>query len=230
MPGHGAPRFGSVIFDCDSTLSAVEGIDELAGPRKPEIAALTAGAMRGEFPLEAVYGRRLAIIRPSRADIEALARRYIAAAVTGAREVVASLREAGVEVGIVSGGLRPALLPLAAWLGIPEHRVAAVDLHFDARGDYAGYDDASPLAKSGGKRELLALWRPTLRPPVLFVGDGATDLEARPEVDAFVAFMGVVQRPAIAAAADVVVSTPSLLPVLDIVFAGDTLAPASPSS
>ena len=230
MPGQSAPRFGTVIFDCDSTLSAVEGIDELAGPRKPEIAALTAGAMRGEFPLEAVYGRRLAIIRPSRADIEVLARRYIAAAVTGAREVVASLREAGVEVGIVSGGLRPALLPLAAWLGIPEHRVAAVDLHFDARGDYAGYDDASPLAKSGGKRELLALWRPTLRPPVLFVGDGATDLEARPEVDVFVAFMGVVQRPAIAAAADVVVATPSLLPLLDIVFAGDALAPGSPSS
>ncbi len=230
MAGHSVPRFGSVIFDCDSTLSAVEGIDELAGPRKPEIAALTAGAMRGDYPLETVYGRRLAIIRPSRADIETLARRYIAAAVTGAREVVASLQEAGVEVGIVSGGLRPALLPLAEWLGIPEHRVAAVDLHFDARGDYAGYDDASPLAKSGGKRELLALWRPTLRPPVLFVGDGATDLEARPEVDAFVAFMGVVQRPAIAAAADVIVSTPSLLPVLDIVFAGDALASDSPSS
>lgn len=230
MPGRAPPRFGSVIFDCDSTLTALEGIDELAGPRKPEIAALTAAAMRGEFPLEAVYGRRLAIIRPTRADIESLARRYIAAAVTGAREVVAALREAGVEVGIVSGGLRPALLPFAGWLGIPESRVAAVDLHFDARGDYAGYDDASPLAKSGGKRELLARWRPTLRPPVLFVGDGATDLEARPEVDVFVAFMGVVDRPGIAAAADIVVSVPSLLPVLDIVFASETLAPNSPSS
>lgn len=230
MPGPATPRFGSVIFDCDSTLSAIEGIDELAGPRRSEIAALTAGAMHGEFPLEAVYGRRLAIIRPTRADIEALSRRYIAAAVPGAREVVTTLREAGIEVGIVSGGLRPALLPFAEWLGVPAHRVAAVDLHFDARGDYAGYDDSSPLARAGGKRELLARWRPSLRPPVLFVGDGATDLEARPEVDAFVAFMGVVDRPAIAAAADMLVSAPSLLPVLDIVFAGRNPAPQSQSS
>ena len=37
------PRFHTVIFDCDSTLSAIEGIDELAAGRRREIAALTEG-------------------------------------------------------------------------------------------------------------------------------------------------------------------------------------------
>jgi phosphoserine phosphatase len=217
-PGHGRPRFGSVIFDCDSTLSAVEGIDELAGDRRAEIAALTEGAMRGEVPLEAVYARRLEAIRPTRHAIEALALRYIELAVDGAREVVATLRQAGVEVGIVSGGLRPALLPLAAWLGVTPERLAAVDLHFDERGDYAGFDVASPLARAGGKREVLAAWRPSLPPPVLLVGDGVTDLEARPAVDAFVAFMGVANRPTVRAAAELVITAPSLRPVLELVL------------
>jgi phosphoserine phosphatase len=55
--------------------------------------------------------------------------------------------------------------------------------------------------------------------PSLLVGDGATDLEARPEVDCFAAFTGVVSRPAVAAAADVVLSAPTLAPVLALAAA-----------
>ena len=49
---------------------------------------------------------------------------------------------------------------------------------------------------------------------MLLVGDGVTDLEARPAVDRFVAYAGVVDRPAVTAAADAVIRTPSLRPVL----------------
>ncbi len=35
------PGFRSVVFDCDSTLTAIEGIDVLAGERLGEIQALT---------------------------------------------------------------------------------------------------------------------------------------------------------------------------------------------
>jgi hypothetical protein len=55
-------------------------------------------------------------------------------------------------------------------------------------------------------------WR--LTRPAMLVGDGATDLEARPEVDLFVAYMGVAHRPAVAAGADVVLAAESLAPVL----------------
>jgi hypothetical protein len=46
------------------------------------------------------------------------------------------------------------------------------------------------------------------------VGDGATDLEARPAVDAFAAYMGVAFREAVAAGADFVLRDASLAPVL----------------
>src|SRR5690606_29915235 len=42
-----ADGFRSVVFDCDSTLSRIEGIDELAGPRLEEIRAMTDAAMQG---------------------------------------------------------------------------------------------------------------------------------------------------------------------------------------
>ena len=210
------PRFGTVVFDCDSTLSSIEGIDELAGAHRAEVAALTDAAMRGELALEAVYGRRLTLIRPTRKQVAALADHYIAAMVEGARETVAALRDEGIDVRIISGGLLPAILPLADSLGVPRANVAAVDVRFAPNGDYAGFDEASPLARAGGKRDVLEAWRPSLAGPVMLVGDGATDLEARPAVDAFVAFAGVVDRPAVTASADLTVRSRSLVPIFAV--------------
>ena len=66
------PRYRTVLLDCDSTLSAIEGIDELAVQCREEVAALTDAAMRGLIPLEEVYGRRLELVRPTRAGLDAL--------------------------------------------------------------------------------------------------------------------------------------------------------------
>jgi phosphoserine phosphatase len=209
-----AGRFGTVIFDCDSTLSSIEGIDALAVGRRAEVAALTDAAMDGQIPLEAVYGRRLAIVRPSRDALAALACRYADTLVPDARETIAALHGERVEVRVVSGGLRPAVAALAADLGVPDAMVAAVDVHFDARGEYAGFDEGSPLTRNGGKREVLAAWLANAPRPVMLVGDGVTDLEARPVVEAFVAYAGVIARDPVVAAADVVIRSPSLAPVL----------------
>jgi phosphoserine phosphatase len=199
------PRFRAVLFDCDSTLAEVEGIDELARGHREAVAELTARAMAGELPLEEVYARRLALARPGRPELEDLATRYVAGLVPGARETVAGLHAAGVDVRIVSGGLRPAVLAVARALGVPEDRVYAVDVALDASGGYAGFETDSPLARTGGKRRLVE-GLAALPRPVLLVGDGMTDLEARPAVDAFACFTGVARREAIAAAADFVIS------------------------
>lgn len=216
------PRFGTVVFDCDSTLSAIEGIDELAGGHLAAIAALTERAMRGEVALEAVYGTRLDLIRPSRDALDALGHAYIAAAIPDARETIQALCTGGVAVHILSGGFRQAIEPFAAWLGIASESVHAVELQFDDDGQYAGYDTTSPLARSGGKRVVLEHWDPPLTRPILFVGDGITDLEARPAVDHFVAFAGVAARPEVIAGADTVLSTPSLHPLLALVFPAES--------
>ena len=213
-------RFGSVIFDCDSTLSAIEGIEELAHAHREEIARLTEAAMRGEIPLEDVYGRRLALVRPTRDQVNALGDRYVRTLVTDARETIAALLSENIEVRVMSGGIRQAVVTLALALGLTERAVAAVDVHFDDNGEYAGFDESSPLARSGGKRIVLERWLPELPRPIMLVGDGATDLEARPAADTFVAFTGVVERAVVVEAADAVVRTPSLAPVLVLALGG----------
>ena len=214
-------RFRGVIFDCDSTLSAIEGVDELAHEHRAEVAALTDAAMRGEIPLQQVYGKRLEMIRPSRAAIDALAVLYIDALVPDAREVVRALREEGITVRIVSGGIRAAIIPMARALGLDVGAIGAVDVRWTADGSYAGYDTSSPLARSGGKREVVSKWREEIGSPLMMVGDGVTDLEARPVVDLFVAYAGVAARAQVMAAADVVLRNPSLAPVVTLALDGE---------
>ena len=211
--------YRTVIFDCDSTLSALEGIEELAADHRHAVAALTDAAMRGEVPLEEVYGRRLDLIRPSRQAVDDLVPLYIDALVDDAAATVAALRLAGVAVRIVSGGLLPAVLGLARDLQLPDYAVAAVPARFNDDGSWAGHDAGHPAARAGGKAEIVRAWRSAPAPipgPVLLVGDGATDLEARNEVDLFVGYAGVVARPAILSAAPVVLRSRSLAPLLPL--------------
>lgn len=211
-PAEAVDGFVSVVFDCDSTLVSIEGIDQLAGERIDEVRRMTDLAMDGAMALEEVYGERLALIDPSRESVEAVGRAYLAALVEDARETVAALQWLGKEVRIVSGGLLPPVLVVARALGISDDRVAAVDIRFDGEGRYLDFDRSSPLARSGGKPDVVAAW--DLPRPAMLVGDGSTDLEARSAVDCFVAFAGVVRRDAVVAAADRVVDAPSLAPVL----------------
>jgi len=114
-------RYASVVLDVDSTVSGIEGIDWLArrrGDVAVDIARLTADAMRGAIPLEAVYGRRLALIRPTRAEIEELSKAYIAGIAPDCPATIALLRRAGIRLALVSGGIRQAILPLARHLDI----------------------------------------------------------------------------------------------------------------
>lgn len=212
--------YRSVIFDCDSTLSALEGIEELAAGHRAEVTALTDAAMRGDVPLEEVYGRRLDLIRPTRQAVDALIPRYIDGLVADAADVIAALRAAGVDVRVLSGGLLPAVAGLARHLGIPDHGVAAVPIHFADDGAYAGFDASAPAARAGGKAALIRAWQDDpdhpLRAPAMLVGDGATDLEAAGTVELFVAYAGVVARQDVLASAPVVLRSRSLAPILPL--------------
>ena len=70
-----------ICFDCDTTLSSIEGIDELARLRGPEafarVEALTNDAMNGLVRMEDVFGRRMDIVRPGAREVEAVGRRYV---------------------------------------------------------------------------------------------------------------------------------------------------------
>ncbi|GAB1342913.1 HAD-IB family phosphatase [Gemmatimonas sp.] len=198
------PRFKTVIFDVDSTLAAIEGIDWLAALRDPEIASeseeLTAKAMAGEMPIEAVYTRRLARIRPTGAELLMLADAYQHTAEAGARELIADLQAAKVHVHLLSGGLRASIIPLALQLGVPADRVHAVSLARDDDGTFSLLDGEQPLATQQGKP--LTVQRLQLRTPTVMVGDGSTDAAVRGVVDSFIAYTGVARREKVVAVAD----------------------------
>lgn len=218
-------RYNTVVFDCDSTLSTIEGIEELAREHRAEVEALTEEAMRGSIPLEQVYGRRMALVRPPRGRVLALGQRYIDTLVPDAAETVAALIQQGIHVRVISGGLKPAVLALARKLGVPDDAVAAVDVFFGSDGAYAGFEEDSPLAASGGKRRVIESWN--VPRPILMVGDGATDQEAQPVVDAFAAFAGVIYRGPVAATADFVIRERSLAPILPLALGGQRPAAAA---
>jgi len=202
-------HFRSLVLDVDSTLSGIEGIDWLAARRgdlvQRRVSDLTQRAMQGGVPLEQVYKTRLAEIRPRREEVDALARAYVDAVAPGAAQTIARLRSAGVQVVLVSGGLRHALLKLALTIGLGPADLHAVAIRFDPLGAYVGFDESSPLTTADGKRHVVAGLG--LEGPIVAAGDGATDLAMRDVVDAFVAYTGFVTRDSVVQQADAVASS-----------------------
>ena len=241
---HPAASFRIVFFDCDSTLTAIEGIDELARLKGQydHIADLTRRAMEGEIKLEEVFAARLELLRPTRADLRLIARAYRDTLVPDARETIAALRFAGCQVYLVSGGLLPAVQDFARWLGLSSRHVRAVPIEFDQlagkwwRYDldrYGGNPDErylglppTPLIETQGKRTIIAEISGSEKRTML-VGDGISDLEARDAVKLFVGFGGAVRRERVAREAEVFIASGGLAPLVPLVLCREDAAKLS---
>lgn len=237
------PGFELIFFDCDSTLSRIEGIDELARQKGKfeQVKKLTDAAMDGEIHLESVYDRRLQLLTPIRSDIRELEHHYRQTVVPDAIAVIEALQQVGKELFIVSGGLLSAVRPFGQWLGIPGENIRAVDVryntlsgqwwdyqqdHWGQRPDVEYLDpEATPLIESHGKANVIRELRQGRSGRAMLVGDGMSDLAARPAVDWVVGFGGVVSRGRVAAEAEVFIATDSLAPVLPLaISAGERVA------
>ena len=88
------PHYEHVFFDCDSTLTAVEGIDVLAESvgkgRRVEI--LTQAAMDGQLDLSEVYDKRLRAVRPTQQQVFDIRRSYKRHIVEDAARVITASR------------------------------------------------------------------------------------------------------------------------------------------
>jgi len=194
-----------IVFDCDSTLSKIEGIDELARLRGPEtfyeIETLTNAAMNGKVAIDEIFARRLDIIQPTVPFCEQVGQLYIEHIEPTAIATLEKLRSEGWTVAIVSGGFTQVIEPLAKHLGID--RIEAVPLKFNIDGSYAGYDETAPPTRNGGKPEIIAQLKAELAPTqIVMVGDGISDLETRTEVDTFIGFGRYADREKVRAEAD----------------------------
>ncbi len=221
-----------IFFDCDSTLSAIEGIDELARlkGKAGRVGLLTNKAMDGELDLAEVYGKRLKAIRPTRSQLKAVEQRYWEALVEDAPEVIAALHFLGKSVFIISGGLIDAVRGFGRRLGLAPAQIRAVELEYnELSGDWWRYHepgaqqaktyldyDEGPLTVSDGKARViqeLAGAQPGRR---MMIGDGASDLAARGAVDLFVGYGGVIAREQVRAQAEFFLRAESLAAVLPL--------------
>ncbi|MCK6576687.1 MAG: haloacid dehalogenase-like hydrolase [Anaerolineae bacterium] len=224
--------FDLIFFDCDSTLSAIEGIDELARFKGKEwrVSVLTQKAMDGDLDLREVYGKRLAAIRPTRGQLKAIEHRYFETMVPDTEAVLAALRFLNKHVFIVSGGLADPVRGFGARLGVPPERIRAVDLEYnELAGEWWRYHepwtqqgqtyfayDEGPLTLSSGKPQIVGELAGDLPGRRMMIGDGASDLAVKGVVDLFVGFGGVVARPKVRDASDAFVKVNSLAPILPL--------------
>ena len=188
-----------LVADMDSTMITIECIDELADYAgiKPQIAAVTEAAMRGELDFESALDARVALLEGLD---EAVIERCHAERVRimpGAVELVRTMRHNGARTILVSGGFTRFAEPVAASIGFDQAIANVLEI---ADGKLTG-TVAKPIVGSDAKLRTLAEAADALYLPLeatLAVGDGANDLAMIKRAGLGVAYHA---KPVVAAAA-----------------------------
>lgn len=224
--------FDLIFFDCDSTLSTIEGIDELAKLKGKEgrVGLLTNKAMNGDLDLAEVYGKRLRAIRPTHGQLKQVEERYAETIVEDAQEVIRALQFLGKQVFIISGGLVDAVRGFGRRLGVAPENIRAVEVEYnELSGEWWRYDEPQtrhnrtyleyvegPLTVTSGKPDIIRELAGNRYGRRLMVGDGSSDLATRTVVDLFVGYGGVVSREKVRNESEVFLQALSLAPILPL--------------
>jgi len=188
-----------LVADMDSTIINVECLDELADMAglKPQIAAITERAMRGELEFEAALRERVGMLKGL--GLDALEKTYLERVRLnpGAKSLIATMRAQGAHTMLVSGGF-----------GYFTRRVAeAAGFHVERGntllddGERLTGEVGTPILGRAAKLEALedAVARLKLDfTESLAVGDGANDLAMIQKAGLGVAYHA---KPVVAAAA-----------------------------
>ncbi|ENY80690.1 phosphoserine phosphatase SerB [Sphingopyxis sp. MC1] len=189
-----------IIADMDSTMITVECIDELADYAgiKPQIAAITERAMRGELDFRAALIERVGLLGGMAEATIAECRAERVRLTRGARTLVQTMKAHGAWSVLVSGGFLPFAAPVAEAIGFD--KVVANEL--EIAGGKLTCKVAEPIVDSSAKLETLraeAAARGLALADTLAVGDGANDI---PMITSAGLGIGYHPHPAAAAAAD----------------------------
>ncbi|MGC3954261.1 MAG: phosphoserine phosphatase SerB [Propionicimonas sp.] len=209
----GLARLGRrlIVMDVDSTLIRDEVIDLIAAHagRQPEVAAITERAMRGELDFAESLRQRVAAL--AGLPIGVLDEVRSAVRLTpGARTLIATLRDLGLSIGVVSGGFIEVVGPLATDLGITYARANRLEV---AGGRLTGRI-AGPIVDRAAKAATLREWAAAEGLPLartIAIGDGANDLDMLAAAGLGIAFNA---KPAVRASADTSLNVPYLDAVL----------------
>lgn len=218
-PEHWMPTkpIDTFFFDCDGTLSLIEGIDVLASMNGvgEEVHSITKRCMGVTGLSLEEYKKRLEYVQPNRLQLQQLANMYRIQRTPGTLETIHLLKNIGKTIYIISAGIKSAIIPLAQDLGIPTENVLAVDVYLDEYGHYAGFDETSDLVRAEGKnRQILNILKNNGNS--LLVGDGYSDWEANTVVTRFIGFSGLNPKPWVQTHSDFFISDISMYPIINL--------------
>lgn len=212
----------AIVFDCDGTLSTIEGIDELAKVNgvRDVVHAMTSEAMGKTGLNPDLYQKRLELVYPSQKQITDLGHQYYTHRVPDIDAVIQVLKRLDKKVYLVSAGLYPAVSIFGEALQIPRENIYAVDIQFDPDGNYLDYEKTSPLINNHGKRFIVNELK-TQHADIMHVGDGLNDYVTYDLVKRFVGYGGAFYRENIAALCQYYISTLSMAPLLPLTLTPD---------
>lgn len=176
-PGRRLTDFGLVVMDMDSTLLAIESIDEIADFHgiKAEVAAITQSTMRGEIGFAESLTRRAALLEGL--PESALQRVYDERVQLspGAEKMLQVMQAAGIKTMVISGGFTFFTERIKQHLGLDYAFANTLDIE---NGRLTGRVLGNIIGATG-KGEILERIRDQLglsREQVIAIGDGANDL------------------------------------------------------
>jgi phosphoserine phosphatase len=181
--------FGLVVMDMDSTLISIECIDEIADMQglKPQVAAITEEAMRGEIDFAESLRRRVALLEGL--DEGALQRVYDERLQLnpGAELMLAELKKHGIKTLLVSGGFMFFTERLKARLGLDHAHANTLEI-IDGKltGKVLG-----GILDAQVKADWLVNTRDELglkSEQVIAMGDGANDLKMMAQAGVSIAY------------------------------------------
>lgn len=181
--------FGLLVMDMDSTLISIECIDEIADMQglKPQVAAITEAAMRGEIEFAESLRRRVALLAGlNESDILRVYDERLQLN-PGAETMLMAMKQHGIKTMLVSGGFVNFTERLKTRLGLDyahANTLEIVDGKLTGKvlGDIV---DAQRKADSLNRvREELGL----RREQVIAMGDGANDLKMMAQAGVSIAY------------------------------------------
>lgn len=179
-----------LVADMDSTMITVECLDELADYAgfKPQVAAITERAMRGEIDFAAALDKRVSLLKGLSADIITRCHDARVSISAGAIPLIRTMKSHGARCVLVSGGFTLFADRVAAEIGFDR---AVSNILTIESGALSGTVER-PLVDAAEKERILAEESKDLgleRSETLAIGDGAND---KPMIEA--AGLGIAYR------------------------------------
>jgi D-3-phosphoglycerate dehydrogenase / 2-oxoglutarate reductase len=201
------------IIDFDSTITKVEGLDQLAAIALEhsangdkivqQIKDLTDAGMNGEISLTESLTKRMSLLSANKKHLETLVKFLLDNVSESFERNKKFLTEFADQILIVSSGFKDFILPVAQYLGLKPENVYANTFVYNENGDIVGVDGENVLSQTGGKIKLVKSLNLT-DTHVSVIGDGFTDYEIKQHglADRFYAFIENVERQKVVDVAD----------------------------